>query len=138
MRPPWGKNDGPSRFHSAGAGQREVRPRGTQRLRSSRGKLHEASDRGTHRVDHLRRYPTPKFLLADGRIFGMAKTPDRELLALLASYDPHIARLALAAREMVLEEAPGALESYAKSYAVSIMFSFTGKPLKDGFCHVVA
>jgi hypothetical protein len=41
-------------------------------------------------------------------------------------------------REVVLEEAPEAIESYFKGYAVSIGFSFTGKPLKDGFCHIVA
>jgi hypothetical protein len=67
----------------------------------------------------------------------MAKPPDRRLLSYLASYDPHVSGLALAVREMVLEEAPEALESLAKGYAVSIAFSFTGKPLKDGFCHVV-
>ena len=38
----------------------------------------------------------------------------------------------------MLEEAPEAIESIVKSYAVSIGFSFTGKPIKDGFCHVVA
>jgi hypothetical protein len=39
---------------------------------------------------------------------------------------------------LVLEEAPEAIESVVKGYAVAIGFSFTGKPLKDGFCHVVA
>jgi len=43
----------------------------------------------------------------------------------------------LALRDVVLEEAPGAIESVVKGYAVSIGFSFTGKPLKDGFCHIV-
>jgi hypothetical protein len=59
------------------------------------------------------------------------------LLSYLASYDPHVSRLALAAREVVLEEAPAAIESIVKGYAVAIGFSFTGKPMKDGFCHVV-
>jgi len=54
------------------------------------------------------------------------------------SYDPHVSSLALALREIVLEEAPEAIESLAKGYAVAIGFSFTGKPMKDGFCHVVA
>ena len=53
-----------------------------------------------------------------------------------APYDPHVSRLALAVREVVLEEAPDAIESISKGYAVAIGFSFTGKPLKDGFCHV--
>jgi len=67
----------------------------------------------------------------------MVRPPDRRLLDYLAAYDPHIADLTLALREMVLEEAPAAIESIVKSYAVAIGFSFTGKPLKDGFCHIV-
>lgn len=68
----------------------------------------------------------------------MPRPPDRKLLSYLAPYDPHISKLALALREVVLEEAPDAIETVVKSYAVSIGFSFTGKPLRDGFCHVVA
>jgi hypothetical protein len=66
----------------------------------------------------------------------MTRPPDRQLLSYLASYDPHISNLTLAVREVVLEEAPGAIESIAKGYAVAIGFSFTGKPIKDGFCHI--
>ena len=68
---------------------------------------------------------------------GMASAPDRRLLGYLAAYDPHVSDLTLALREVVLEEAPAAIESIVKSYAVAIGFSFTGKPLKDGFCHIV-
>ena len=67
----------------------------------------------------------------------MIRPPDRQLLSYLAAYDPHISNLTLALREIVLEEAPDAVESIVKSYAVAIGFSFTGKPMKDGFCHVV-
>lgn len=67
----------------------------------------------------------------------MTKRPDRKLLGYLAAYHPHISDLTLALREVVLEEAPEAIESIVKSYAVAIGFSFTGKPLKDGFCHIV-
>ena len=67
----------------------------------------------------------------------MIRPPDRRLLNCLAAYDPHVAALTLALRELVLEEAPEAMESIVKGYAVSIGFSFTGKPLKDGFCHAV-
>jgi len=70
------------------------------------------------------------------RLPGMVRPPDRVLLDYLASYDPHVSRLALAVREVVLEEAPGAIESISKGYAVAIGFSFTGKPLRDGFCHI--
>ena len=67
----------------------------------------------------------------------MARPPDRRLLGYLTAYDPHLADLTLALREIVLEEAPEAKESIVKSYAVAIGFSFTGKPMKDGFCHIV-
>lgn len=67
----------------------------------------------------------------------MPRPPDRKLLTYLAPCDPHVASLALALREIVLEEAPKAIESLVNGYAVAIGFSFTGKPLKDGFCHVV-
>jgi len=66
----------------------------------------------------------------------MVNPPDRELLSYLAAYDPHVSRLALAVRELVLEEAPEAIESVSHGYALAIGFSFTGKPLKDGFCHI--
>lgn len=67
----------------------------------------------------------------------MTKPPDRQLLEYLAAYDLHISDLTLALRELVLEEAPEAIESIVKTYAVVIGFSFTGKPLRDGFCHIV-
>lgn len=68
----------------------------------------------------------------------MARPPDATLLGYLKAYDPHVSRLLLALREVVLDEAPEAIESLVKGYAVAIGFSFTGKPLKDGFCHAVA
>lgn len=68
----------------------------------------------------------------------MTRPPDRRLIGYLASYDPHVSDLMLALREVVLEEAPEAVESIVKGYAVAVGFSFTGKPMKDGFCHIVA
>jgi hypothetical protein len=68
----------------------------------------------------------------------MVRPPDRRLLDSLGPYDPRIANLALALRDIVLDEAPAAIESLVNGYAVAIGFSFTGKPMKDGFCHVVA
>lgn len=84
-----------------------------------------------------RRSGTPQSasLVVDCR--RMARQPDRQLLSYLAAYHPQVSGLALAARDVVLEEAPEAVESFAKGYAVSIAFSFTGKPLKDGFCYIV-
>lgn len=67
----------------------------------------------------------------------MTRSPDRQLLNYLVSYDPHISSLTLALRDVVLEEAPDSIESISKGYAVAIGFSFTGKPIKDGFCHIV-
>src|SRR5215468_1317927 len=67
----------------------------------------------------------------------MARSTDRRLLGYLAGYNPHISDLTLALREVVLEEAPEAVESISKGYALAVGFSFTGKPLKDGFCHIV-
>jgi len=67
----------------------------------------------------------------------MTRSPDRQLLTYLVPYGPHISDLTLSLREAVLEEAPDAIESVVKGYAVAIGFSFTGKPLKDGFCHIV-
>jgi hypothetical protein len=67
----------------------------------------------------------------------MPRLPDRQLLSYLASYGPHVSELTLALRDVVLEEAPDAIESIVKGYAVTVGFSFTGKPLKDGFCHIV-
>jgi hypothetical protein len=67
----------------------------------------------------------------------MSRPPDRQLLSYLASYDPYISNLTLALRDLVVEEAPDAIESIVKGYALAIGFSFTGKPLKDGFCHIV-
>jgi hypothetical protein len=43
----------------------------------------------------------------------MIRLPDRELLSYLAAYDPHVSNPTLAVREMVLEEAPDAIESIA-------------------------
>lgn len=67
----------------------------------------------------------------------MTRPPERQLLSYLAPYDPHVSNLTLALRDLVLEEAPEAIESISKGYALAIGYSFTGKPLKDGFCHIV-
>ena len=53
----------------------------------------------------------------------MTRPSDPQLLSYLTSYEPHIANLTLALREMVLEEAPEAIESIVKTDAVSIGFS---------------
>jgi hypothetical protein len=65
----------------------------------------------------------------------MERPPDRQLIGFLEAYDPHISDLALALREVILEEAPDASESIYKVYTVAIWFGFSGK-MKDMFCYI--
>jgi len=66
---------------------------------------------------------------------SMERPPDPQLLGFLEAYDRHIAELALALREIVLEEAPDASESIYQVYTVAIWFGFSGK-MKDMFCYI--
>jgi hypothetical protein len=63
------------------------------------------------------------------------RPPDRELLGFLKGYDRPISDLALALREIILEEAPDASESIYQVYTVAIWFGFSGK-MKDMFCYI--
>jgi hypothetical protein len=63
------------------------------------------------------------------------RPPDPQLIGFLEAYDPHIANLALALREIILEEVPDASESVYRTYTVAIWFGFTGK-MKDMFCYI--
>jgi hypothetical protein len=63
------------------------------------------------------------------------RPPDPQLLGFLEAYDRHISDLALALREIVLEEAPDASESIYQVYTVAIWFGFSGK-MKDMFCYI--
>jgi hypothetical protein len=65
----------------------------------------------------------------------MRRPPDPQLLGFLGAYDRHISDLALALREIVLEEAPDASESVYQVYTVAIWFGFSGK-MKDMFCYI--
>jgi hypothetical protein len=65
----------------------------------------------------------------------MHRPPDPQLLGFLKAYDRHISDLALALREIVLEEAPDASESVYQVYTVAIWFGFSGK-MKDMFCYI--
>jgi hypothetical protein len=66
---------------------------------------------------------------------AMQRPPDPQLLGFLEAYDRHISDLALALREVVLEEAPDASESIYQVYTVAIWFGFSGK-MKDMFCYI--
>jgi hypothetical protein len=63
------------------------------------------------------------------------RPPDPQLLGFLEAYDRHISELALALREIVLEQAPDASESIYQVYTVAIWFGFSGK-MKDMFCYI--
>ena len=65
----------------------------------------------------------------------VTRPPDPQLLSFLEAYDPHIADLALALREIILEEVPDASESIYQVYTVAIWFGFSGK-MKDMFCYI--
>jgi hypothetical protein len=65
----------------------------------------------------------------------MRRPPDPQLLEFLEAYDRPIADLALALREIILEEVPDASESIYQVYTVAIWFGFSGK-MKDMFCYI--
>jgi hypothetical protein len=65
----------------------------------------------------------------------MRRPPDPQLLGFLEAYGRHISDLALALREIVLDEAPDASESVYQVYTVAIWFGFSGK-MKDMFCYI--
>jgi hypothetical protein len=63
------------------------------------------------------------------------RPPHPQLLGFLTAYDRTIANLALALREIILEEQPDASESVYQVYTVAIWFGFSGK-MKDMFCYI--
>ena len=65
----------------------------------------------------------------------MRRPPPPQLLGFLTAYDPTIADMALALREIILDEAPDASESIYQVYTVAIWFGFSGK-MKDMFCYI--
>jgi hypothetical protein len=65
----------------------------------------------------------------------LRRPPDPQLLGFLEAYDRSISDLALALREIVLEEAPHASESIYQVYTVAIWFGFSEK-MKDMFCYI--
>lgn len=56
------------------------------------------------------------------------RPPDPEYLKLLARYREDIQKLVLAARKLILEEAPGASEFVYEVYTIADHFTFTERP----------
>ncbi|HXI93007.1 MAG TPA: DUF1801 domain-containing protein [Blastocatellia bacterium] len=66
-----------------------------------------------------------------------SQTPSFEdLIRELSTYDLSVGELALALREMVLKEAPAAVEKLFRVYALVFWYSLTGR-MSDAFVHVV-
>jgi hypothetical protein len=65
----------------------------------------------------------------------MRRPPPPQLLGFLTAYDSTIADMALALREIILDEVPDASESIYQVYTVAIWFGFSGK-MKDMFCYI--
>ena len=65
-----------------------------------------------------------------------APPPSEDLIRMLSRYDLSVGELALALREMVLEEAPTAVERLLQVYALVFWYSLTGK-MSDAFVQVV-
>ena len=57
----------------------------------------------------------------------MRRPPDPRLLGFLEAYERNISDLALALREIVLEQAPDATESVYQVYTVAIWYGYSGK-----------
>ena len=66
-----------------------------------------------------------------------SQTPSFEdLIRELSSFDLSVGELALGLREIVLKEAPAAVEKMFRVYALVFWYSITGR-MTDAFCHVV-
>ena len=65
-----------------------------------------------------------------------SRPPGEELIRELAQFDLSVGELALGLREIVLEEAPAAIEKLFRVYALVFWYSLTGR-MADAFVQVV-
>lgn len=65
----------------------------------------------------------------------MSRPPDRQLCTFLSAYDRPVAELALALREILLEEAPEAQEKAFGNHPSAVWFGF-GPKMNDMFCYI--
>jgi len=62
--------------------------------------------------------------------------PPKDLLDLLKRYDPNVQELALALREVVIEELAPCFERVLEVYIISLVYSSTERVIKDGICYI--
>jgi hypothetical protein len=65
-----------------------------------------------------------------------APPPSEDLIRHLSEFDLKVGELALALREMILEELPAASERIFRAYALVFWYSLSGK-MADAFCTIV-
>src|SRR5215467_1440366 len=65
----------------------------------------------------------------------MVRPPERPVLDFLSAFDRPVADLALVLREIVLEEAPDAVEKVYTNHPSAVWFGF-GPKMKDMFCYI--
>lgn len=65
----------------------------------------------------------------------MVRPPDPQLLDFLSACDSPVSGLALALREIVLEEAPDAIEKVYRNHPSAVWFG-SGPKMKDMFCYI--
>ncbi len=66
------------------------------------------------------------------------RPPNPKWLGFLTPFEPGIVDLAIGLREIVIDEAPEAVElPYDVKYAVTLAFTMTGR-FKNAFCYIVA
>lgn len=68
---------------------------------------------------------------------AMVCLPDQHLLHVLAGFDPSVADLVLVLREIVLDEAPHAIERMYNNHPSAVWFG-SGPGMKDMFCYIAA
>jgi hypothetical protein len=66
---------------------------------------------------------------------AMARPPRQQVLDFLTGYDSPVGNLAIALREILLEEAPDALEKVYRNHPSAVWFG-SGSKMKDMFCYI--
>ena len=65
----------------------------------------------------------------------MVRPADQRVLDFLTGYESPVGAVALALREVMLEEAPGAIEIVYRNHPTAVWYGF-GHKMKDMFCYI--